>query len=131
MAHGKVLAGGVFNVIHPGHCHFLRQAGKLGSELVVVVASDMTAKRAGKSKVFPAQERARMVGSLSFVSRAVVGKEGGMADTIARERPGIIAVGYDQDISEIKKAAGRAGVKCRLVRIAELPGYSTRGLRGG
>jgi len=54
-----------------------------------------------------------------------------MADVIRRERPDVIAVGYDQDMDEIKAAAGRAGVKCRLVRISGLPGYSTRGLRGG
>lgn len=131
MAHGKVLAGGVFNVIHPGHCHFLRQASRLGSELVVVVASAKTAGNAGKKNVFPAKMRADMVASLRFVSRAVEGKHGGMADTIKREKPDVIAVGYDQDMDEIRKAAGRAGVKCRLARIGELPGYSTRGLRGG
>jgi FAD synthetase len=128
---GKVLAGGVFNVIHPGHCHFLRKARALGDELVVVVASDRTAKKAGKKNVFPAKERAAMVGSLSFVSRVIEGKDGGMEETIKREKPDVIAVGYDQGMEEIKKATERAGVKCRLVRIGQLPGYSTRGLRSG
>jgi FAD synthetase len=127
----KVLAGGVFNVIHPGHCHFLREAGKLGSELVVIVAADGTAQRAGKKNVFPARERAQMVGSLSFVSRAIEGKEGGMEEAIRKERPDVIAVGYDQGMEEISAAAQRAKVRCRLVRIGHLPGYSTRGLRGG
>lgn len=130
MKKGKVLAGGVFNAIHPGHCHFLSEAAKLGGKLVVVVASDRTARLAGK-KAFPAVERARMVGSLSFVSRALVGDGNDMSLTIAAEKPDVIAVGYDQDMEGIRKAAGRAGVKCRLVRICELPGYSTRGLRGG
>jgi FAD synthetase len=131
MAQGKkVLAGGVFNVIHPGHCHFLREARKLGSELVVVIASDRTVQKSGK-KTFPAAARAEMVGCLSFVSRAFVGDESDMSLTIASEKPGVIAVGYDQDIGQIREAAQRAKVRCRLVRIGHLPGYSTRGLRGG
>ena len=126
----KVLAGGVFNVIHPGHCHFLRKASELGDELVVVVASDRTVELSGK-KAFPAAERARMVASLSFVSRAIVGDENDMSFVIGKERPAVIAVGYDQDMEAIRKAAERAGVDCRFVRMTELPGYSTRGLRGG
>ncbi|MFH0956737.1 MAG: adenylyltransferase/cytidyltransferase family protein [Candidatus Aenigmatarchaeota archaeon] len=126
----KVLAGGVFNVIHPGHCHFLRKARALGDGLVVVVASDRTVKKAGK-KAFPATERAAMVASLSFVSRAVVGDEKDMSIVIGAEKPCVIAVGYDQDMEAVRLAAKRAGVKCRLVRISELPGYSTRGLRSG
>ena len=38
-----VLAGGVFDIIHPGHIHTLNAAKKLGDVLVVVVATDKTA----------------------------------------------------------------------------------------
>ena len=38
-----VLAGGVFDIIHPGHIHTLNDAKKLGDVLVVVVATDKTA----------------------------------------------------------------------------------------
>ena len=62
MAQGKVLAGGAFNLIHPGHCHFLSEARKLGSELVVVVAHDRTVERNGKRPLLPAEDRAAMVG---------------------------------------------------------------------
>jgi FAD synthetase len=127
----KVLCGGVFGLIHPGHCHFLQQARKLGDELVVVVASDRTAEKAGKKNVFPAKERAAMVGSISFVSRAVVGDEKDMSLVIKKEKPAIIAVGYDQDMDAVADAVMKAGVRCTIVRIGELPGYSTRKIRGG
>jgi FAD synthetase len=117
-------------VIHPGHCHFLRKARELGDELVVVVASDRTAKKAGKIGVFPAGERAAMVGSISFVSRAVVGDDEDMSLVIRKEKPAIIAVGYDQDIDAVRDAVMKAGARCTIVRIGELPGYSTRKIRG-
>ncbi|MEM3089744.1 MAG: adenylyltransferase/cytidyltransferase family protein, partial [Candidatus Nitrosotenuis sp.] len=37
-----VLAGGVFDIIHPGHIHTLNAAKALGDVLVVVVATDNT-----------------------------------------------------------------------------------------
>src|SRR5579872_6908084 len=43
-----VLAGGVFDIIHPGHIHTLRGAKALGNVLVVVVATDATAQKMKK-----------------------------------------------------------------------------------
>ena len=40
-----VLAGGVFDIIHPGHIHTLNAAKALGDVLVVVIATDKTAVR--------------------------------------------------------------------------------------
>ncbi|EQD52190.1 glycerol-3-phosphate cytidyltransferase, partial [mine drainage metagenome] len=41
----RVMATGVFDLLHPGHLYFLTEARKLGDELVVVVARDQTARR--------------------------------------------------------------------------------------
>ena len=43
-----VLAGGVFDIIHPGHINTLNDAKKLGDVLVVVVATDKTALKMKK-----------------------------------------------------------------------------------
>ncbi|PIY90163.1 MAG: cytidyltransferase, partial [Nitrosopumilales archaeon CG_4_10_14_0_8_um_filter_34_8] len=43
-----VLAGGVFDIIHPGHIHTLNAAKILGDVLVVVVATDNTAVKMKK-----------------------------------------------------------------------------------
>lgn len=40
-----VLAGGVFDIIHPGHIYTLNAAKSLGDTLVVVIATDKTAKK--------------------------------------------------------------------------------------
>ena len=39
----RVMATGVFDIIHLGHIHYLTESKKLGDELVVVVARDSTA----------------------------------------------------------------------------------------
>ena len=43
-----VLAGGVFDIIHPGHIHTLNSAKSLGDVLVVVVATDKTTEKIKK-----------------------------------------------------------------------------------
>jgi glycerol-3-phosphate cytidylyltransferase/FAD synthetase len=39
-----VLAGGVFDIIHPGHIHTLNAAKALGDVLIVVIGTDKTAE---------------------------------------------------------------------------------------
>ena len=38
----RVMAVGVFDLLHAGHLHYLEQAKSLGTELVVVVAHDLS-----------------------------------------------------------------------------------------
>ena len=40
----RVMAVGVFDLLHAGHLHYLEQAKSLGDELVVVVAHDDTVR---------------------------------------------------------------------------------------
>ena len=40
----KVMAVGVFDLLHAGHLHYLEQAKSLGSHLTVVVAHDDTVR---------------------------------------------------------------------------------------
>ena len=39
----RVMAVGVFDLLHAGHLHYVEQAKSLGDELIVVVAHDDTA----------------------------------------------------------------------------------------
>ncbi|HSD05041.1 MAG TPA: adenylyltransferase/cytidyltransferase family protein [Nitrosopumilaceae archaeon] len=92
-----VLAGGVFDIIHPGHLHTLRGAKALGNVLIVVIATDQTAQKM-KSRIplHNMELRRDLVNSLSMVDYAVVGHEGDIFKTVARVKPDIIALGYDQ-----------------------------------
>ena len=52
-----VLAGGVFDIIHPGHIHTLNAAKELGDVLVVVVATDNTAVKMKKRQPLHSQDQ--------------------------------------------------------------------------
>ncbi len=92
-----VLAGGVFDIIHPGHIYTLNAAKKLGDVLVVVVATDNTAVKMKKRKPLHTQEqRQELVNSLSIVDLCLIGQEDDIFKTVNRVRPQIIALGYDQ-----------------------------------
>ena len=92
-----VLAGGVFDIIHPGHIYTLNAAKALGDVLVVVVATDNTSEKMKKRKPLHTQEqRQELVNSLSVVDLCLVGQEDDIFKTVNRVRPEIIALGYDQ-----------------------------------
>ncbi len=92
-----VLAGGVFDIIHPGHIYTLKAAKALGDVLVVVVATDNTSEKMKKRRPLHTQEhRQELVDSLSMVDLCLVGQEDDIFKTVDRVRPQIIALGYDQ-----------------------------------
>jgi len=92
-----VLAGGVFDIIHPGHIHTLTSAKSLGDVLVVVVATDKTAETMKKRIPLHNQEQRKiLVNSLSMVDIGIVGHEGDIFKTVEKIGPEIIALGYDQ-----------------------------------
>ena len=92
-----VLAGGVFDIIHPGHIYTLNAAKKLGDVLVVVVATDNTAVKMKKRRPLHTQEqRQELVNSLSMVDLCLIGQEKDIFKTVNHVKPQIIALGYDQ-----------------------------------
>ena len=92
-----VLAGGVFDIIHPGHISTLNAAKTLGDVLVVVVATDNTAVKMKKRRPIHSQEqRKELVNSLSVVDLCLIGQENDIFKTVNLVKPQIIALGYDQ-----------------------------------
>jgi glycerol-3-phosphate cytidylyltransferase/FAD synthetase len=92
-----VLAGGVFDIIHPGHISTLNAAKALGDVLVVVVATDNTAvKMKKRSPIHSQEQRQELVNSLKVVDLCLIGQEENIFKTVKQVRPQIIALGYDQ-----------------------------------
>ena len=115
-----VLAGGVFDIIHPGHIHTLNAAKALGDVLVVAVATDKTTKKMKKRPPLHSQElRCELVSSLSMVDKAVVGHEDDIFETVKEINPDIIVLGYDQIHQEkfIDDGCKRINLNIEIVRL--------------
>jgi cytidyltransferase-like protein len=92
-----VLAGGVFDIIHPGHIYTLNAAKALGDILIVVVATDNTAVKMKKRQPLHSKEqRQELVNSLIMVDLCLIGQEDDIFKTVNLVKPQIIALGYDQ-----------------------------------
>jgi len=98
----RVMATGVFDLIHTGHISYLQQARSMGDELVVVVACDDTVRRNKHEPITPDTMRVRIVGSLKPVDIAVIGKHGDMFNTVRELDPDIIVLGFDQNFNEVE-----------------------------
>lgn len=119
----RVMATGVFDIIHLGHLHYLEESKRLGDELVVVVATDTTVRKRKHEPITPQKMRCELVASLKPVDRAVLGKEGGDIFEIVKEvKPDIITLGYDQpfDQQNLEKELAKRGLKIKVVRMPHL-----------
>jgi len=115
----RVVATGVFDLLHPGHILYLTESRGLGDKLTVIVASDKKARENGKSPFFPQQHRAIVLSALRMVDEVVEGGEGDLYDTIALLKPDILTLGADQshDEQEVAQKLRAKGLDTKVVRI--------------
>nr|WP_206204036.1 adenylyltransferase/cytidyltransferase family protein [Thermococcus sp. ES12] len=120
----RVLVGGVFDILHVGHIHFLSQAKALGDELVVIVAHDETVRRQKRREpVNSAEDRAELLRALSVVDEVYIGSPGGIDYELVRKiDPDIVAIGPDQAFSceRLKEELRRHGIEADVIRIPYL-----------
>jgi FAD synthetase len=98
----RVMAVGVFDLLHAGHLHYLEQAKALGNHLTVVVAHDDTVRIRKHEPVTNHDLRKRMVEGLKPVDEAIVGNSPDVSifEILPVVNPEIIALGYDQEHAE-------------------------------
>jgi FAD synthetase len=113
----RVVCAGTFDHFHPGHVSFLNQAKALGSELIVIVARDKTVRRIkGITPDHDEQYRKHNVERAGIANRVVLGNEEEDIFSILHTlSPDILALGYDQRISEEKITNRFPG--CRVIRL--------------
>jgi D-beta-D-heptose 7-phosphate kinase/D-beta-D-heptose 1-phosphate adenosyltransferase len=129
-ADGKtvVFTNGVFDILHPGHTRYLRDARALGDLLIVGINSDRSARALGKAPDRPINteaERAEVLSALASVDAVVVFDEETPLEIIALVQPDILVKGADWGEDAI---VGRDIVEARggrVVRVALAKGYST------
>jgi FAD synthetase len=112
-----VVAQGTFDILHPGHLHYLRDAKAMGDRLVVIVArsTNVTHK---EPPVVPGPQRREMVAGLDPVDEARLGHPEDIFAPIEELDPAVIALGYDQHHDEegIRAALAERGVDCEVRR---------------
>lgn len=96
-----VLTSGVFDLIHPGHIFLLRFAKRLAGRdgrLIVVIARDETVyMRKGRKPILSERDRLRVVDSIRYVDKAVLGfRPMSYEKIIKKYKPDIVVFGYDQ-----------------------------------
>ena len=120
----RVLAQGKFDVLHPGHVHYLTESAAVGDELYVVVARD--SRVSGRSDLYMDEEsRRQVVEALGVVDVAVLGSEGSVFESVERIQPDVITVGFDQDwdVEELRDQLAAHGFPdVEVVRIGPMEG---------
>ena len=125
-----VFTNGVFDLLHPGHIRYLRDARALGDALIVAVNSDRSV-RANKGPgrpITPEQERAEVLLALNCVDAALVFDEETPHEVISRIQPDVLVKGADWGETNI---VGRDIVEARGGRVVRMPlskGFSTTGI---
>jgi FAD synthetase len=113
---------GTFDVLHPGHLNFFNQARKLAKNpyLIVSVARDVNVKSIkGKKPLHSEKARLQLVKRLPPVDKAVLGGVASPFPHILKERPAVIALGYDQSsyVDNLAEALSKKGLKVRIYRL--------------
>ncbi|WP_373468212.1 DUF357 domain-containing protein [Acidianus infernus] len=117
----KVFVGGTFDIIHPGHIEFLREASRLGRVYVSVARDKNSEKIKGRKPINDEEQRLEVVKSIRYVYDAFLGDEKDFIKSIERVKPDIIFLGPDQhvNIEELKKELEKRGINAEIVKMPE------------
>jgi FAD synthetase len=113
----RVVAQGTFDLLHPGHLHYLSDAAKMGDELHVIVARGRNVTHKEKP-ILPDRQRREMVAALEVVDEARLGHPENIFVPIEELRPDVIALGFDQyhDEERLREALAERGLDCEVRR---------------
>jgi FAD synthetase len=123
--HTVALAQGTFDILHPGHLHYLSEAAAHGDELHVIVArrENVTHK---EPPVCPDRQRRDMLDALDIVDEAHVGHPEDYFVPVAEIDPDVIVLGFDQhhDDEAIREQLRERGLDAEVTRAtARDPAY--------
>ncbi len=126
----KVMASGVFDILHLGHLHYLEKSKKLGDELFVVIATDETVRKYKHEPITSENVRLELVNALKPVDKAVLGYHDDMYKIVEEIKPDIITLGYDQqhDEEKIINEMDKRGLPIKVIRLEKFD-YDLNGTR--
>ena len=119
---------GTFDGVHKGHLNFFKQAKKLARNpfLIVSVARDKNVlKIKGQRPFLNEKKRLALIKKYEIADKIVLSGIKNHLPHIVKEKPDIIALGYDQRayVKNLKKDLKNKGI---LVRVARLKAYKQK-----
>ena len=117
---------GTFDILHKGHLDFFKQARKLALNpfLIVSVARDANVKKIkGQNPASKELVRISKVKKCPLVDKVILGGVKSYLPHILKERPQIIALGYDQ-VAYVKNLKWLLGKKGLIVEIKRLKSHN-------
>jgi rfaE bifunctional protein nucleotidyltransferase chain/domain len=125
-----VFTNGVFDILHPGHVRYLRDARALGTALIVGVNSDRSVRayKGPDRPITAEQERAELLMALDVVDAVVIFDQETPHAIVTTVQPDILVKGADWGADAI---VGRDVVEARGGRVVRIPlaeGFSTTAL---
>ncbi|MCE5281729.1 MAG: D-glycero-beta-D-manno-heptose 1-phosphate adenylyltransferase [Deltaproteobacteria bacterium] len=128
-AEGKRIAftNGCFDILHVGHCQYLREARKQGDLLILALNSDASVRaiKGPKRPLVPQQERAEIVASLEAVDYVTIFDESTPLELIELFRPDVLVKGADWKEEDVVGGDAVRSWGGRVVLIPMTEGAST------
>jgi FAD synthetase len=118
----RVVAQGTFDILHPGHIHYLREAKAMGDELHVILARSANVTHKAPP-ILSDEQRREMVAALDPVDKAHLGHLEDFFVPIQRIDPDVIVLGHDQyhDEDDLRGVLEARGLDCEVARASPRP----------
>jgi len=123
-----VFTNGVFDLIHPGHVHYLNAAGNLGDRLIIGLNNDVSARLLEKGSGRPINTemaRATVLTALQMVDAVILFEESTPLNLIKSLNPNVLVKGGDYEIADIVGAPEVTAAGGIVKTIPFVEGFST------
>ena len=115
----KVIVFGTFDLIHPGHLNFFKQAKKHGQLLVVIARDRNVLKVKGQKPRHSEKVRQKNIIKLKITQAVYLGNLVDPYKIIARVKPDVVALGYDQNSfsHNLKAELKKRNISAKIIRL--------------
>lgn len=126
----RVVATGCYDWVHSGHVRFFEEVSTYG-DLYVIVGHDTNIRllKGAGHPLFPQEERRYVVGSIRYVTQALITSGEGWLDAnpeIQRLQPDIYAVNEDGDRGGKREYCAELGIQYLVLKRTPAPGLPRR-----
>lgn len=118
----KIMVFGTFDGLHKGHISFFKQARNLTKDsfLIVSIARDKNVLRIkGRSTIKNEIQRLELIKKSNLADRVVLAGKNKYLHHILKEKPDVIALGYDQKdyVKELKRDLKNKDILIKIKRM--------------